>query len=671
MLKMGMRDTVVDPETVKQASGILQRILAESPDYWPYGLSVDQFDGGLYMLSKQAGSNDFIGFVGWQERNEPGKRVGYYAIGVLPEYRRQGMAKAAVQKLLIEKSAGVDEVRALVVAQNEPSQQLARNLPGVKLTVLEKLASIEKAANVSDKMSILKNVVAPLIGATATHTTYDQLADPNRSLGSTFRPDTWEDDKKRKLLAVFNAAAGAGIGWGAANKHVPSAIAGFMGLPLKDVALKALGLMENADALTTATREAIQAPKEGIPKSMLYGALGLGAGALGLAGYASMRKARAADAQAEAARGGRVKVTLPTKDPNDAETTLDIPIEEMNLSHALRARLGRDTRRKLLEETRKRTKSRKPKNPAKPTDVEQEFQQLAAEEAELGKAAASAQALVPSPPGGSPAMRQAQQAASANSIDTSTAANPQIIKAQQAASEASIQAQQQVAQVSQQAQQQLMEQQQGFQQQLQSADQAKQQVVQENQILALQLEKAKVEADVARAMVKAEKDLLKLKDEASVSSGDASNSQLSELISSRLARVSSKLSKEATTSPWGIEVDTKRRPAPVGTIDPVTGERVGVGPIDPNTGKSKPAPAKMLKSDTAQKINDHGFEYMAQGHEAPLHMYRASYGPVLDTIFDYTAKNYLYTPPTPKEMNLSGLGDLNRYASQLLSTPKF
>ena len=130
-----MRDHAIDPETVKQASGILQRILDEEPEFWPYGLSMNQFDGGLYLLSKSANSTDYMGFVGWQEREEAGRNIGYYAIGVLPEYRRQGLAKAAVQKLLREKSAAVDEVRALVMSHNAPSQQLARSIPGVQLTI--------------------------------------------------------------------------------------------------------------------------------------------------------------------------------------------------------------------------------------------------------------------------------------------------------------------------------------------------------------------------------------------------------------------------------------------------------------------------------------------------------------------------------------------------------
>lgn len=663
-----MRNSAIDHDAVKQASSILQRILTEEPDFWPYGLSVDQFDGGLYMLSKSANSNEYIGFVGWQEREDEGRNIGYYAIGVLPEYRRQGLAKAAVQKLLREKSAGVDEVRALVMSHNAPSQKLARSIPGVKLTIMEKLASIDKSAQITGKqLNMLKHVLAPTLGAFTAHTTYDQLADPeNRTLESTFRPDTWGDDKKRKLLAAFNMLAGAGIGWGAANKNAPAAIAGFMGLPLKDVALKGLGLMDNVDLLAKATRSAIARPKEGVPKNVLYGMLGLGAGALGLGAYASLQKARAASAQADAARGGRVKVTLPTKDPNDAETLLDIPIEEMNLSNALKARLSRDTRRKLYEETRKRTKRRRPQNPMAPTDKEQEDMQLQQEEQELDKvAAAGPQPSVPSPPGaGNPALRQTQQQAAANSIDTSTAANPQIMKAQQEAADASMQAQQQVAQVEQQTQQQLMDQQQGFQQEFQKSEQEKQQVLQENQILKLQLEKAKIEADVAQAKMQAEKELL----ETQGSIGDGKNDQLNQLIGSRLERVSQNITKEGTAGPWGIEVDTKRRPAPVGTIDALTGKRVGGSEINSVTGKPLSPKPKMLDDNTAQTINDNGLEYMASGRLPGIHLFRASYGRLGDTLFDYLARPYLYQPP---KQTPGLLGGFRQSGMEMLMQPRF
>lgn len=128
----------VDTTSLGEADAILRRIYTENPDYWPNGLSVGHFDGGLWLVREKSSSTP-IGFVGWQERPEQTRRgrikVGYYSIGVLPAYRGNGYAREAVGKLLGMKSASVDEVRALVKQHNQPSLRLAASLriPVVKL----------------------------------------------------------------------------------------------------------------------------------------------------------------------------------------------------------------------------------------------------------------------------------------------------------------------------------------------------------------------------------------------------------------------------------------------------------------------------------------------------------------------------------------------------------
>jgi hypothetical protein len=53
--------------------------------------------------------------------------------------------------------------------------------------------------------------------------------------------------------------------------------------------------------------------------------------------------------------GGRLKVRLPTKNPNDAETIVDLPYNpEEQLSDALRRRISIDTKRRLRAETQSR-----------------------------------------------------------------------------------------------------------------------------------------------------------------------------------------------------------------------------------------------------------------------------------------------------------------------------
>lgn len=120
-----------------EAEGILNEIYSEAPHHWPHGLSKDHFDGGLYLVRKQA-SNEPVGFVGWQERLEGMDKVGYYSVGIRPQFRREGFAKQALSKLIKMKAAGVDRVQALVKDTNEPSQQLAQSLGvPVKMAALQ------------------------------------------------------------------------------------------------------------------------------------------------------------------------------------------------------------------------------------------------------------------------------------------------------------------------------------------------------------------------------------------------------------------------------------------------------------------------------------------------------------------------------------------------------
>jgi RimJ/RimL family protein N-acetyltransferase len=114
-------------ESRQQVTDIMERIRAENPEYWPYGLSIGHHDGGVYMVRKSATSEP-VGFVGWQERRRGPEKVGYYSIGILPEYRGQGLAREAVAKIIREKAAGVDRVQAMIVRNNAASKALARSL---------------------------------------------------------------------------------------------------------------------------------------------------------------------------------------------------------------------------------------------------------------------------------------------------------------------------------------------------------------------------------------------------------------------------------------------------------------------------------------------------------------------------------------------------------------
>jgi len=117
----------VASSSLKEAKDILRDIYEENPKHWPHGLYPEQMDGGLYLV-REASTKEPVGFVGWQERIEDFKKIGYYSVGIKQAHRRSGYAKAAVKKLIQEKSARVDRVKALIVEGNEPSVGLAENL---------------------------------------------------------------------------------------------------------------------------------------------------------------------------------------------------------------------------------------------------------------------------------------------------------------------------------------------------------------------------------------------------------------------------------------------------------------------------------------------------------------------------------------------------------------
>lgn len=115
----------VEQDTCRE---VMKRIYDENPSYWPYGLTIRGHQS-VYLI-KDARTHAPVGFVGWQETREgfPMRKVGSYSIGILPEYRGQDFATEAVAKVLLEKSAEVDEVRCYVVPGNKKSKGLAHKL---------------------------------------------------------------------------------------------------------------------------------------------------------------------------------------------------------------------------------------------------------------------------------------------------------------------------------------------------------------------------------------------------------------------------------------------------------------------------------------------------------------------------------------------------------------
>lgn len=112
--------------TRDEAAGIMDSIYNEEPKWWPYGWTPEGHES-VYVV-KEASTGNRCGVVGWQQFKRDGKTIGTYSVGILPEYRGNGFAKEALAKLLREKSAGVDEVRAYVIDGNAPSQRLAKSM---------------------------------------------------------------------------------------------------------------------------------------------------------------------------------------------------------------------------------------------------------------------------------------------------------------------------------------------------------------------------------------------------------------------------------------------------------------------------------------------------------------------------------------------------------------
>lgn len=339
-------------ESRRYCGEIMQRIYNEQPSYWPHGCNMAMFESNgpsdsVYLIRKSA-SGEPVGFTGWQERDEDGVKVGYYAIGILPEYRNNGFAKKAVAKLIGIKSAGVDCVRAFVMAHNAPSIALANSLH-----VQVKTASIFAR----------KPWLGPLLGGVGNAGVWDAYMHRD-NYGDT------HDLPGRLLMGGVNAGLGA---TGAGLIQGGKALAGISTMalsPTKDLVVSALPAAGRLPGMMDAIRDnakrppAAPPPPAEVPKGWstpeklgLITALGLG----GLGVYAGLKGLAGANDRATAAgQEGRVQLRLPTRDKNDQETIVDVPFSDARIPNKLRNSLFRDARRKLRQETGERAWKRGP-----------------------------------------------------------------------------------------------------------------------------------------------------------------------------------------------------------------------------------------------------------------------------------------------------------------------
>lgn len=342
--------TSINLEARRECEDIMKTIYNENPSYWPHGLDIAAHDGGVYMI-REASTRKPIGFTGWQERMDGPTKVGFYSIGILPEYRNNGYAKQAVAKLISIKAANVDRVQALVMKHNKPSLALADalHIPVVKAGSVKSASQIKQLL----KMVGLGGVPAA-VGMDALTYGRDKSFEEYVNTPVT---------TNRVVQALANTAFGSlmlkpGL-------KIPERIAVAAGIPAKDVAISAIPAIPS---LTESVKNISENKSKSFADlisdlSPTQKALGLGVGAAGLlgGGYLAHKGIKSlrdlASAQQQAGRG-KVRVTLPTKDPNDEETIVELPIDDLDVSKAQFEKLQRDLRRRIRKETKERTVQR-------------------------------------------------------------------------------------------------------------------------------------------------------------------------------------------------------------------------------------------------------------------------------------------------------------------------
>lgn len=358
-------DAELPESSRKELESVMARIYDEAPWKWPYGLSINAHDE-IYMIRKTA-SLEPVGFTGWQERYDGLNKVGFYTVGILPEYRGHGMAKEAVGKLIAKKANEVDQVRAMIVEGNTESEHLANTL-GVDY-------------HLKKKASTGKMLASMLAGGVGNTVMWDQALHPDKSIKETL--DFSSYDKPRGIMAGLNFLLGAtGGGLMASGAHTLRAplqagekasektlkgvglltggISPIALAPAKDLIVQGLPVPQKVLRTLDSVNEKITQPEEeGMSNKQkiilgLLGAAGIGAGAFGV-----NRLAKAVEDNANASQKARVRITLPTKDPSDTETVVDAPLTDLNLSAKAYRDLGRDTRRKIRSETKDKTLRRK------------------------------------------------------------------------------------------------------------------------------------------------------------------------------------------------------------------------------------------------------------------------------------------------------------------------
>lgn len=350
--------SAADSAALAQCRQIMTQIRDENPVWWPNGLSPEHFDSGSYLVIKKA-SAEPVGFVGWQNREKEGRMVGYYSVGILAEHRGCGFAKKAVAQLLEEKAASCDQVRALIVPGNTASEHLASAL-GVSIEPI-----LVKSAGWGATLArhpYLTNAGVGLLGSGAWDAgTHSDNYTESTGLGT------------RIINGMLNAALfGSGLhNMRSGNKGFGLQLA--LSAPGKDMMVQgnilAPRMQKTLEEIASRSGNAATAAAAA-PSSFLGdigsaveahpwisgGLAALGAGTVGMNALSNYRMANAAEEKSR----GRVQVNLPSKSPSGQTTSLDLPMEQFDLSKNLYHKLERDTRRHLRADAILNTKHRTP-----------------------------------------------------------------------------------------------------------------------------------------------------------------------------------------------------------------------------------------------------------------------------------------------------------------------
>jgi hypothetical protein len=211
--------------------------------------------------------------------------------------------------------------------------------------------SLHKAASAKMTGSAIAKLLATRGGAgLAGATIFDQMAYDV--------PTSTEDLTKARVLNFL-----VNTGLVAGGTHMLSkgqaGGAGLIGMaPAKDLALAAIHPVHAAGDYYDKLNAGIPMRRKALAAAGIAGAgLGLAGLGLGAAAVNEARKRRELDAAAD--NSGRVRITLPTRDPGDAETSVELPVHT-HLSDNMLDNLGRDVRRRLRQESKERKMKRDP-----------------------------------------------------------------------------------------------------------------------------------------------------------------------------------------------------------------------------------------------------------------------------------------------------------------------